>query len=149
FSPGDNGDGGPAAAAKLAYVDGVAYDAAGNLYIASSQENRVRKVDAVTGNISTFAGTGVGGTSGDSGPANAAQVEYVSDVAVDRTRNILYIAHRYNGSIGAVDLVTGIITTVVGDGTNDGVYVDGQAGTSVKLGNNTGGLFVDEATGDL
>ena len=74
--PGATGDGGAAAAAQLKLPEGVALDAAGNLYIADSRNHRIRKVDASTGAISTIAGTGVAGFSGDGGPAAAARLQF-------------------------------------------------------------------------
>lgn len=143
---GANGDGGAATDAKLAYTDGVAYDAAGNLYIASSQENRVRKVAVGTGVISTIAG---GGNGADGGQATAASVVYPVDVAVNTSTATLYVAQRYNGRIRAVNLGTGVISTIAGDGTTNETYVDGQPAANLKLSGNIGGIAVDPRNGDL
>src|ERR1017187_2271907 len=105
--PGGAGDGGPARQAFLAQPSGVAVDSAGNLYIAESTNNRVRKV-AVDGTISTLAGTGVNGTTGDGGSAAKAQLNYPNAVAVDQAGTI-YIATE--DSIRKVAL-GGVITTV-------------------------------------
>ena len=116
---GYGGDGGPATAAQLSFPRGVAVDGAGNLYIADSSNNRIRKVDAA-GVISTVAGSGEvgfgeGGYGGDGGPAVAAQLDWPIGVAVDGAGN-LYIADYLNHRIRKVD-AAGVISTVAGDGT--------------------------------
>lgn len=100
-SNGFSGDGGPATAAKLYYPYGVAVDMAGNIYIADDVNNRVRKVTASTGNISTVAGNGAAGYSGDGGAAISAALEYPYGVALDTANNI-YIADEGNNRIRAV-----------------------------------------------
>jgi sugar lactone lactonase YvrE len=107
------GDGGPATAAQLHIAYGLAVDAAGNVYIADSNTNRVRKVDP-NGTISTFAGTGKSGFSGDGGPATSAQLYAPSDVAVDRQGNV-YIVDRNNRRVRKVT-PNGRISTVAGNG---------------------------------
>ena len=87
---GFSGDGGPATSAQLNYPTGVAVDAAGNLFIADEANNRVRKVTP-GGVISTVAGNGTQGYSGDGGPATSAQLYYPYGVAVDAAGN-LFIA---------------------------------------------------------
>ncbi len=127
--PGDySGDGGAATAAQLDQPSDVAVDASGNLYIADSDNNRVRKVDAATGIITTVAGTGTGGFSGDGGPATSAQIRYPGSVALDASGN-LYIAA--NHRIRKVD-TAGVITTVAGTGTQ-GYSGDGGAATSAQI----------------
>jgi hypothetical protein len=100
-SNGFSGDGGPATAAKLYYPYGVAVDTAGNIYIADDVNNRIRKVTASTGNISTVAGNGAGGYSGDGGAAASAALQYPYGVALDTANNI-YIADEGNNRIRAV-----------------------------------------------
>ena len=114
------GDGGPATAAGLSYPHGVAVDGVGNLYIADTNNHRIRKVDS-TGTITTIAGSGPRANSssrgefyGDGGPATAARLSYPHGVAVDRAGNI-YIADSRNHRIRKVDS-TGTITTVAGSG---------------------------------
>ncbi|HTX37177.1 MAG TPA: kelch repeat-containing protein [Bryobacteraceae bacterium] len=139
---GFGGDGGLATNAELNGPTGVAVDGAGNLYIADNVNHRVRKVAAGTGIITTVAGTGGSGFSGDNGPATAAQLS-ATDVAVDSAGN-LYIADSTNNRIRKVTVATGIITTVAGGGSSLG---DNGPATSAQL-NNPQGLSVD-AGGDI
>jgi sugar lactone lactonase YvrE len=99
-SGGYDGDARPATAARLFGPTGVAADGAGNIYIADTYNNRIRRVD-VTGQISTIAGTGVPGYDGDDKPATSARLYRPASVAVDESGN-LYIADSYNGAIRAV-----------------------------------------------
>ena len=89
------GDGGLATSAELDSPVGLALDAANNIYIADTHNNRIREVLAATGVISTIAGTGVAGFSGDGGAALAAQFNYPTAIAVDSAAN-LYIADTNN-----------------------------------------------------
>jgi sugar lactone lactonase YvrE len=116
---GYSGDGGPATAAMLALPQTVAVDGAGNLYIADTDNARVRRVDATTGTISTVAGTGTGGFSGDGGPASAAVISYSTSVTLDISGN-LYIADTGNLRIRRIDRTTNVISTVAG-GPGDNV----------------------------
>jgi uncharacterized protein (TIGR03437 family) len=123
------GDGGPATSATVDGAQSVALDSGGNLYIADATALRVRKVDPA-GIISTVAGNGNRGFSGDGGPATAAQFSQVTGVAVDTGGN-LYIADGGNRRIRKVD-PAGIITTFAGNGSN-GVGGDGSAAISAQL----------------
>ncbi len=109
------GDGGSARAASLYAPRGVAVDASGNVYIADTGNHRIRKVTP-QGIISTVAGIGVGGYSGDFGPAVAARLSLPSGIALDGAGN-LYIADYNNNRIRKVDIV-GLITTVAGLGVS-------------------------------
>jgi sugar lactone lactonase YvrE len=145
---GDNsyeysGDGGQATNASLWEPFGVAVDASGNLFIADTHNNRVRKVGA-NGIITTVAGDGGAGYSGDGGPATHAGLYYPEGVAVDASGN-LFIADYYNQRIRKVG-ANGIITTVAGDGTN-AFSGDGGPATSASL-NGPSGVAVD-ASGNL
>ena len=112
---GYNGDNILATWARLNYPFGAHLDGSGNLYIADTYNHRIRKVNAKTGIITTVAGTGSKGFSGDGGPATSAKLRYPFSVYVDARGNI-FIADTYNFRIRKVDGATGIITTVVGDG---------------------------------
>ncbi|MEA1948214.1 MAG: sugar-binding protein, partial [Thermodesulfobacteriota bacterium] len=111
---GYSGDGGPATEASLYHPSGVAVDTVGNLYVADYKNNRICKVDT-DGIITTVAGNGSSGYSGDGGPASEASLNRPYEVALDTSGNI-YIADSWNQCIRKVD-TNGIITTVAGSGT--------------------------------
>ncbi len=136
---GYSGDGGPALNAQLAWPAGLALDRAGNLYISDNATHRVRKVSAA-GIISTVAGNGSAGYSGDDGPAASAQLNWPTGLAVDSSGN-LFIADTANGRIRKVSFDSGIITTAAADLHNArGVAID-AAGT-LYIADYT--VFVDE-----
>jgi hypothetical protein len=137
---GYSGDGGMAASATENGPKGVAVDKNGNLYIADSGNNCVRKV-APNGIITTVAGTGANGYSGDGGPATSATLSGPVGVAVDAVGNI-YIADNGNNAIRKVG-PNGIITTVAGTGA-PGYAGDGGPATSAQL-SRPEGLRVDSA----
>jgi sugar lactone lactonase YvrE len=110
---GFSGDGGLAKNAMLA-PGVIVFDAAGNMLVADGSNNRVRKIDT-SGIITTIAGTGLAGYSGDGGPALLAQFNYVWGVFLDKAGN-LYIADIGNNAIRKMD-TSGIVTTVAGNGT--------------------------------
>lgn len=114
---GYSGNGGPATLAKLNHPDGLAFDSAGNLFITDNLNGAVRKVDAATGIISTVAGTGVTGYSGDSGPATLAQLSDDLGSAGFTCDGSLLIADGHNNRVRRVDKGTGFITTVIGTGS--------------------------------
>jgi hypothetical protein len=125
---GFSGDGGAATLAQLSDPWGVALDAAGNLYIADRINHRIRKVDA-SGTISTVAGNGTAGFSGDGGDATLAQLSDPRGVALDAAGN-LYIADLSNNRIRKVD-ASGTISTVAGNGTRVlGRWGRGDAGAA-------------------
>ena len=113
-----SGDGGLATSASLNEPNGVVADAEGNIYIADTGNHRVRRVDVETRIITTVAGTGEAGFSGDGGHATGARLDEPTDVAVDGQGSLL-IADSLNNRIRRVDLAAGTITTVAGDGTPD------------------------------
>jgi len=127
--PAFSGDDSSALTASLNNPKGVAFDQAGNMYIADCNNNRVRKVDATTGKISTFAGTGQQRYLGENGPATKAALYGPCDVAVDADGNII-IADSYNNAIRKVNK-DGIITLLAGTGGLAGYGGDnGLAGVS-------------------
>ena len=140
---GFSGDGGPATSAELNGPSGVAVDGAGNLFIADYSNNRVRKVTP-SGTISTVAGNGTRGFSGDGGPATSAELDFPSGVAVDGAGN-LFVGDQWNNRIRKVT-PAGAISTVAGNGTA-GFSGDGGPATSAEL-FRPGGGAVDGA-GDL
>ncbi|MDE2716129.1 MAG: hypothetical protein OXI33_03805 [Chloroflexota bacterium] len=128
---GYSGDGGPAVHARIASPHGTALDREGNIYIADLKNDRIRKVDASTGIITTVAGTGDHGFSGDDGLATEAML--ASPIAVYATADgDLYIADHRNSRIRKVDASTGIITTVAGTG-EQGFHGDGGPATHAAI----------------
>ncbi|SPF06464.1 NHL repeat-containing protein [Streptomyces sp. MA5143a] len=121
-----SGDDGPAVDAALNYPRGVTVDPAGNLYIADTENNRVRRVDATTGTIRTVAGDGTAGSGGDEAAAIAAQLYTPFGVALDAAGN-LYIADTDNARVRRVDAASGVITTVAGNGATEYSGDDGPA----------------------
>ncbi len=141
---GFSGDGGPANAAELNYPIGIALDSAGDLFIADSLNNRIRRVDASTGVITTYAGSGnqydgtgfFGGYSGDGGPATSALMNFPSGLAFDTNGN-LFVADAGNEVVRRIDnSAEHIITTYAGDGkagTPGTANGDGGPATSAQL----------------
>ncbi|HJU64200.1 MAG TPA: hypothetical protein VJ596_00925, partial [Gemmatimonadaceae bacterium] len=125
------GDGGPALRARLVTPVGLARDAQGNLYIAERGAHRIRRVAARTGIITTYAGTGKAGYSGDGGPASRATLTQPDEIVVDGAGNLI-IADVFNDRVRRVDARTGIITTIAGTGTS-GFSGDGGPATSAQL----------------
>lgn len=131
-TPGFSGDGGPAVNAQLQVPDGVALDRFGNLYIADGANQRIRKVTPA-GIISTVAGTGTGGGAGDGGPAINAQLYVPAGIATDYAGNV-YIADYYNNRLRKIDVASGNIYTIAGNGL-PGYTGNGGPATDAKLGN--------------
>jgi DNA-binding beta-propeller fold protein YncE len=118
------GDGGPPLGASFAFQQmndnpepggGIAVDSAGLLYIVDTENQRIRRVDLGANTIETIAGTGEAGFSGDGGPATSAALNYPRDAEIGPDGR-LYIADTDNHRVRAIDLTTGLITTVAGDG---------------------------------
>jgi sugar lactone lactonase YvrE len=142
-APAFGGDGGPATSAQLWLPGGIAVDAAGNLFIADTFNNRIRKVTAA-GVISSIAGTGTAGFGGDGGPATSAQLNEPHGIAVDPAGN-LFIADSGNNRIRKVT-ADGVISTVAGTG-DPGFSADGGPATLAKL--NVPFNVALDAAGDL
>ena len=130
-SPGSLGDGGAATAARLNSPRGIAVASNGDLYIGDRSNNKVRKVTASTGVITTYAGTGTAGYLGDVGAATSARLNQPEGVAL-ASNGDLYIADVSNNVIRKVTASTGIITTFAGTGTA-GSTGDGGLATSAQL----------------
>ena len=124
---GFSGDGGPAVNAELGEPHGLAFDTAENLYLADWPENRIRRIDR-SGVITTFAGTGELGSSGDGGLATHARLHHPLGVSVDLAGNV-YVAEDGGGRIRRID-TAGVITTVAGTGTEG---FSGEAGSATEV----------------
>jgi sugar lactone lactonase YvrE len=125
---GSGGDGGPATQAGLYEPTGAAFDAAGNLYIVDYGNQKIRKVDT-NGIITTIAGNGHAGFSGDGGPATQAELNKPDKVSVDAAGNV-YIADGNNNRVRRVD-TNGTIITVAGNGD---ALSSGDGGPATKAG---------------
>ncbi|MCF8450046.1 MAG: hypothetical protein K9G49_09280, partial [Taibaiella sp.] len=128
--PGYNGDGGLATVANMQAPYQAVSDAVGNVYIADTYNNVIRKISA-TGIISTFAGTGASGYGGDGGPASAANFNYPISLTFDAAGN-LYVADHGNSRIRKIS-TSGIITTFAGNGS-DSHSGDGGPATAASFG---------------
>ena len=126
--PGFYSDNGPATMAALNFPGDLCIDASGNIYVADGANNRIRKINIATGFISTVAGTGTAGFSGDGGLATNAQLNLPTGVNLDAQGN-LYIVDRDNNRIRKVNGSTGIITTIAGTGA---FSFSGDAGLAVN-----------------
>jgi sugar lactone lactonase YvrE len=158
FNSGFSGDNGPATSASLKNPSGVAVDSVGNLFIGDSGNQRVRRVDAGTGIITTVAGDGTAGFSGDGGLATNASLNFGTfifgpgRVAVDGSGN-LFIGDSFNFRVRRVDASTQIITTVAGNGSANSSGDGGlatSAGLNLPLGvavDSTGNLFIVDSRG--
>lgn len=133
-----SGDGGLATSAPLYAPSACALDSSGNLYVADSADNVIRKITPATGIITTVAGNGFGfrssggGFSGDGGPATQAELDHPDGVAVDSAGD-LFISDTFNLRVREVNGSTGIITTIAGNGKN-GVYSSGGPATGALIG---------------
>ncbi len=112
---GFGGDGGPATSATLNFPNKVTFDSAGNLFFADNANHRIRRIDVVTGVITTVAGTGVAGFSGDGGLALNAELFGPVSVSFQPNGDML-ITDQRNHRIRKIDATTGIITTIAGSG---------------------------------
>ncbi len=147
---GYNGDGISATAAQLNQVSSVAVDASGNVYVADQSNHRIRKI-STTGIISTFAGTGTSGYSGEGGAATASNIASPSTIVFDAAGN-LFIASSSSGRLLKVS-PSGILTTYAGNGTGMSSIVSGSVATaspaapySVAV-DNIGNVYITEQSG--
>ncbi len=144
-SPGYTGDGGAATSAKIKTAEDVAIAANGDIYIADTGNHVIRKVTAATGVITTVAGNGSPGSTGDGGAATAARLNSPRGIQIAANGD-LYIGDRSNEKIRKVTAATGVISTYAGTGTA-GYSGDGGAATAARL-NHPQGLHLTSA-GDL
>jgi len=128
---GFGGDGAAATAAILNNPGPACTDRLGNVYIPDQYNHRVRKIDALTGIITTVAGNGTSGYMGDDGAATAAELSYPNSVSCDTAGN-LYISENGNNCIRRVDAATGVISTYAGNGSA-GYFGDGGLAAAAKL----------------
>jgi DNA-binding beta-propeller fold protein YncE len=113
----------------------------GNLYVGDYRNQRIRRISKTTGNITTIAGNGSTGFSGDGGPALNASMSEPTNLCFDNARNFLYFTDYWNTRVRRVDLSTGIISTVAGNGTEN--YING--GLAKTSGLLPGGIALDAA----
>jgi hypothetical protein len=142
---GFSGDGGPAASAQITRPFGLAFDRDQNLYFTDTEVNRIRRVDAVSGTITTVAGNGSYGFSGDAGPATAATLARPHVLTFDPDGNLV-IGDSFNQRIRRVDRRTGVIATIAGSGYRGNSGDDGPATQATFV--YFGGIAYDTA-GDL
>jgi len=135
------GDGSPATSVPLRYPYGTAQDASGNIYFSDGLDNRIRRVDT-KGIISTIAGTGVAGFSGDGGPATQATFNSPGAIRLDAKAANLYIVDYDNHRVRMVVLATGVITTVAGNGS---VKWTGDTGSALQVPMDVDDIALDAA----
>ena len=128
---GHSGDGGPAERALINDPFMCDFDQQGNMFFGQAKGHTLRRVDAATGVITTVAGTGSEGYSGDGGQASQATVNQIYSICVDANGDI-YIVDRLNAAVRKIDAATGIITTVAGTG-EPGYSGDGGPGNLAQL----------------
>ena len=129
---GSSGDGGPGREAQFNGMHSLAALPDGNLFLADTWNQRIRRFDARSGTVSAFAGTGAKGFSGDGGPAKQAQFGGLYCASLDPKRETLYLADLDNRRVRAIDLRTGLVRTVAGNGER-GVPKDGATATNAPL----------------
>jgi hypothetical protein len=145
--PGYSGDNGPAGSATLREPFMCDFDSDGNLYVCEARNHTVRKIDMATKTITTVAGTGESGYSGDGSSATSATMNEPYSLQIAANGDI-YIVDRLNAAVRKVDAVTGIITTVAGTGES-GYSGDGGPGKRAQMREpndcfltSTGGLLI-------
>lgn len=129
---GYSGDGEDPTQATFNAIHNVAVTPDGDVFISDHVNHVVRKIDGLTGALSTFAGTGERGFGGDGGPANAAKFNTVMCVSLSPDNEVLYVADLGNRRIRAIDLKTNVVSTVAGNGET-GIPKDGSKATKAPL----------------
>ena len=126
------GDGGPVAAAQFNGMHNLAVAPGGDVFLADTWNDRVRRIDAKTGTITTFAGTGKKGAGGDGGPAQQAEFSTIIQIALDPQGRHLYVTDIGNRRIRRIALSSGVVETVAGNGKS-GVPPDGADAKTAPL----------------
>ncbi|MGP8217610.1 MAG: hypothetical protein ACLQQ4_18725 [Bacteroidia bacterium] len=140
--PGCSGDGGPATAAHFTNLLGIAMDASGNIYFSDTYCQRIHKMTISSGTMTLVAGNGFTGFSGDGGPATSAEICAPYTITFDTSGN-MYFADNGNNRIRMINMATGIINTIAGNGTK-GFSGDGGPATAAEL-NVAIGVAVDDS----
>lgn len=130
--PGNRGDGGPVAEVEFNGLHNLAIASDGSIYLADTWNQKVRKYNPANGTVTTFAGTGEKGYGGDGGPASTAKFGGIYCVTVSPDQKRLLLADLDNRRIRAIDLSTGVVNTIAGNGQK-GVPRDGDAATDSPL----------------
>lgn len=151
---GFGGDNGPASSAMLNYPQDICFDKLGNLYIADCSNFRIRKIDT-SGIITTFAGTGIAGYSGDNGPATNAKFSLITGLATDDTGNLYLAGSSLGSNVVRKINPAGIITTVAGVNgmyayTGDGIAATDAPMSPIKIAiDNFGQLVIADNMNDM
>ncbi len=143
------GDGSKAVDALLGVVSDVTTDSAGNIFIADTGNNRIRRIDALTGIITTVAGNGIFGSAGDGGKATEANLALPQGIRVDGEGNLLIVDTALIGRIRRVDARTGVITTIAGGGSADGDAIPATSARVVPTGlslDSAGNLLISDSS---
>ncbi len=138
---GYHGDGGPAKDAGFLHPEHVAFDSKGNLYVCDNSNNRIRKIDARTGIVTTALGNGRPASNGDGGPAEDAAILMPDSLCIDVHDN-LYVGEKYGYRVRKVDAATGIVSTLVGDGV-PGWGEEGLHGSQTRCNSCESGIWAD------
>ncbi len=138
---GYHGDGGPASRAAFYHPEHLAFDSKGNLYVCDNSNDRIRKIDARTGVITTVLGNGQRASNGDGGPAVEASVLMPDSICFDSSDN-MYVGEKYGHRIRRVDAKTGIVTTLVGTGS-PGFGEEGLHGSQTRCNSCESGIWAD------
>ncbi len=143
----DKGDGGPAVSACFGFLEALVYADNGDLYISDTAVGRIRKVEAATGIITTVAGIGLPGYTGDRGPATEARIGSPSELALAAGGGVLYFSDMTEHVIRKVDLTSGLIMTVVGTG-QPGYSPDGTPAVEAQI-SSPRSIALAPSSGDL